>query len=291
MEPIVENLTRLGLTEYEAKIYVALVGLGEANVRRIHEISNVPRARVYDILNSLSKKGFINIRQGSPLMYSAVRPDSVISLLKKDLDSAANDSVKTLEALSIGAEQNYSPIWYVHSEWTILKNLELLIESVRKELVILCFNTETLHEFLGPIAAVAGRHTVNVLFPRGVATGISPIKGVSFFEAGTVKDFFGVNIFEKVFSSPINREGIDFVLECILVADDHDSMFIYSQNGKRMAVIMTLPFITSFQSQLFNQMILHASPVGTTGDHRKSGNAAMNQEEKHTHTSDENENP
>ena len=89
MDSAIENLVQLGLKEYEARIYVALVGLGEANVRRIHEVSGVPRPRVYDVLNELDAKGFINIRQGSPLMYYAVRPDSVVSFLKKDLDTAA----------------------------------------------------------------------------------------------------------------------------------------------------------------------------------------------------------
>src|SRR5665647_1955665 len=115
MDSAIENLVLLGLKEYEAKIYVALVGLGEANVRRIHEVSGVPRPRVYDVLNALDEKGFIEIRQGSPLMYKAVRPDIVVSFLKKDLDSAARESVKTLDALSVDARQNYSPIWYVHS--------------------------------------------------------------------------------------------------------------------------------------------------------------------------------
>ncbi|MCX6690115.1 MAG: hypothetical protein NTZ39_10595 [Methanoregula sp.] len=111
MDSAVENLVQLGLKEYEAKCYVALVGLGEANVRRIHEVSGVPRPRVYDVLNALDKKGFIEIRRGSPLMYYAVRPDIVVSFLKKDLDTAASESVKTLEALSVDAQQDYSPIW------------------------------------------------------------------------------------------------------------------------------------------------------------------------------------
>ena len=265
MDSAIQNLGRLGLKEYEAKIYVALVGLGEANVRKIHEASGVPRPRVYDVLNSLAEKGFINIRQGSPLMYSAVRPDSMVSFLKKDLDGAARDSVKTLEALSLDAQQNYSPIWYVHSDWTIQRNLEMLAEGVRRELIVLCFNTATLDEFKEIFASVTGRHPIRILFPKGLATGIEPIDGVSFFEAGTMKNFFGLNIFENVFSAPISREGVVFTLECIFIADDSESMLIYSQDGKRMAVIITLPFITSVQSQLFSQMIARAHPVNESG--------------------------
>ncbi len=158
-------LLQLGLKEYEARIYVALVGLGEANVRRIHETSGVPRPRVYDVLASLAAKGFIEIRQGSPLMYHAVRPDVVIAFLKKDLDNAARESVKTLETLSLDAQQNYSPIWYVHSDSTIQRNFEMLAERITHELIVLCFNGKILKEFHGTFTAVARDHPLRVLFP------------------------------------------------------------------------------------------------------------------------------
>ncbi len=236
MDQAVENLARLGLREYEAKIYVALVGLGEANVRSIHEVSGVPRPRVYDVLNALDARGFIEIRQGSPLMYRAVRPDIVVSFLKKDLDSAASESVKALEALSVDARQNYSPIWYVHSDWTIQRNLERLVEGVVSSLIVLCFNKETLEKFQGPILSVAKDREVRVLFPNGGAEGLVMRDGMKYYEAGQVRDFFGENIFEKVFSVPISREGATFRLECILIADDQESMLIYNQDGNRMAV-------------------------------------------------------
>jgi predicted transcriptional regulator len=261
MDSAIENLVQLGLKEYEANIYVALVGLGEANVRRIHEVSGVPRPRVYDILHSLDQKGFIEIRQGSPLMYYAVRPDIVVSFLKKDLDTAASESVKTLEALSVDAEQDYSPIWYVHSDWTIQRNLEVLVEGITRELIILCFNNETLVKFQEPIASMVKDRSVKILFPKGGTEGIVPLEGIRYFEAGTPRDFFGVNVFEKIFSSPIRREAALFELECILIADDRESMLIYTQNGKRMAVVITLPFITSVQRTLFSDMIEYAHEI------------------------------
>jgi predicted transcriptional regulator len=261
MDSAIENLVQLGLKEYEAKIYVALVGLGETNVRRIHEVSGVPRPRVYDVLNALDEKGFIEIRQGSPLMYYAVRPDIVVSFLKKDLDTAALESVKTLEALSIDAQQDYSPIWYVHSDWTIQRNLEMLVEGVTCELIVLCFNPETLEKFQEPVMSVSKDHSVKILFPQGSAGGIAPQDGIRCFEAGTPNDFFEESIFEKIFSTPISREGALFRLECIFIADDRESMLIYTQNGKRMAVIITLPFITCVQSRLFSRIIEHAHKI------------------------------
>ncbi len=261
MNQAVEYLSRLGLREYEARIYVALVGLGEANVRSIHEASGVPRPRVYDVLEELEKRGFIEVRQGSPLMYSAVRPDIVISFLKKDLDTAAAEGKKALETISVHARQNYSPIWYVHSDWTIRRNIERLVGEVARELIILCFHAETLEKFQDPISSIAQVSDVKILFPSGVAEGIVPLPGIRYFEAGTLGDYFGEHVFGKIFSTPIRREDALFTLECILIADDRESMLIYSQDNTRMAVCITLPFITCVQSTMFSRMIREANEI------------------------------
>ena len=66
---------------------------------------------------------------------------------------------------------------------------------------------------------------------------------------------------KKYFQYPYQREGAVFKLECILIADDQESMLIYTQDGNRMAVIITLPFITCVQSRLFSEMIGHAHEI------------------------------
>ncbi len=268
MESAVEDLVRLGLREYEARIYTALVGLGEAPVRRIHEASGVPRPRVYDVLNALDQRGFIEIRRGSPLMYRAVPPEVVVSFLKKDLDTAAAESVKALEALSVDARQSSSPIWYVHSDWTIQRSLEMLAEGVARELIVLCFDHGTLETFWAPVASIARNRDVKVLVPQGGAAGLVLRDGVRYFEAGVPGDFFEVDIFERIFSAPICREETVFRLECIYIADDRESMLVYAQDGRRMAVVITLPFITCVQSRLFTRMIEHARELPREHDRK-----------------------
>jgi hypothetical protein len=171
--------------------------------------------------------------------------------------------MKGLETLSLDAHQTGSPIWYVQSDWTIQRYLEMVVEGVTRELIVLCFNAETLKKFQGPITRIARNLAVTILFPKGLAAGIEPLDGVAYCEAGTLRNFFGVNIFEKVYAAPITREGAVFRLECILLADERESMLIYTVDGNRMAVIITLPFITSVQGQLFRQMVVRARPVRT----------------------------
>jgi predicted transcriptional regulator len=258
MDLIVANLTRLGLKEYEAKIYAALVGVGEANARTVHEVSGVPRPRVYDILQELTLKGFVEVRQGSPLMYRAVQPDIVISYLSSNLNQAASQSLEALEMLSLDARERFSPIWYVQGDRSIRRHLEALLQDVEHNLLVLVLNPATIEQYDVLIVEAAEQREVKILFPDGMAGGLRPIGKATCYEAGEMCAFFRENIFEKVFFSPIEREGVIFSLECILLADERESMLIYSQNGEQMAVIITLPFITCVQSKFFHQMMVQA---------------------------------
>jgi sugar-specific transcriptional regulator TrmB len=51
------KLEQIGLTEKEAKIYLAMLELGETNIERISKKSKVKRSTVYDIIDSLKERG------------------------------------------------------------------------------------------------------------------------------------------------------------------------------------------------------------------------------------------
>ena len=56
---LISNLEKPELTENEAKAYAGLVSLKEATSSEIHELTNVPRAKIYEIHQELAKKGFL----------------------------------------------------------------------------------------------------------------------------------------------------------------------------------------------------------------------------------------
>ena len=260
MDSIVENLGLLGLKEYEARVYVALAGIGETNARRIHEASGVPRPRVYDILQSLAARGYIEVRQGSPLQYRAVSPDVVISHLKANLDRAAQESIETLESLSIKAGQQYSPIWYVKGDWSVGRHIEAIARGTTNALLLLMLSDTVIDRYADLLAEVGRTQHIKVLYPADYAPTPKLIPSVSSYQIGEIRDDFLEDILEKVFDVPLRREGVVFELECIFLADNRESMFVYTQNGERMAVVITLPFITCVQSKLFTRMLMNARP-------------------------------
>lgn len=77
-------LEKLGLTEYEAKTLSALFGLKEAEAPEISRSAQVPKTRVYDVLDRLTSKKLIIEIHGRPKKYMAIEPSEVFSLLIAD---------------------------------------------------------------------------------------------------------------------------------------------------------------------------------------------------------------
>src|SRR3989338_10962669 len=85
------------LNEYEVKIWTALLSRGVSAAGELSEISNVPRSRSYDVLETLEKKGFIIMKLGKPIKYMAVKPEEILRRVKNNLTKHAEEQVKTLE--------------------------------------------------------------------------------------------------------------------------------------------------------------------------------------------------
>ena len=87
------RLKDFGLNSYESKLWIALLSRGISTAGELSDISNVPRSRAYDVLESLEKKGFIIVKLGKPIKYIAVSPSEVIERVqKKIVDDAAKRS-------------------------------------------------------------------------------------------------------------------------------------------------------------------------------------------------------
>ncbi len=98
-----EFLSRLrkifDLNLYEVKVWTALLSRGTSTAGELSSISDVPRSRTYDILESLEKKGFIVMKLGKPIQFVALKPEEVIERVKKNLIMGAKEKSKRLEKL------------------------------------------------------------------------------------------------------------------------------------------------------------------------------------------------
>ncbi len=78
------NLLKIGLTEGEAKVYLALSELGSSTVGPIVKKSRVAYSNIYDILNRLIDKGIVSfIIKNKTKHFQAAPPTNLVDFLDK----------------------------------------------------------------------------------------------------------------------------------------------------------------------------------------------------------------
>ena len=78
------ELLKIGLTEGEAKVYLALIELGASTVGPIVKKARVAYSNVYDVLNRLIKKGIVSyIIKSRTKYFQAASPSNLMNYLDK----------------------------------------------------------------------------------------------------------------------------------------------------------------------------------------------------------------
>ena len=99
------SLRDLGLSEYEARAYRALLRTGPTTAKDLSRASEVPMGRVYDVLNSLEQHNLVRSQAASrPKKYAAVEPDAALDRLleekKRELETQAEQYEGVVDDLS-----------------------------------------------------------------------------------------------------------------------------------------------------------------------------------------------
>jgi HTH-type transcriptional regulator, sugar sensing transcriptional regulator len=116
----VERLTRLGLTSYEARAYVALLRRDSMTAAETARLAGLPRQRVYDVLSSLVEKGLASTRPGRAVKYSATAPEQalerLLSVHRQQLSELERDTISMIEDLMpayLAGQEHTDPLEYI----------------------------------------------------------------------------------------------------------------------------------------------------------------------------------
>lgn len=88
------KLRKVGLTKYEAKIYITLLEYGKINARQLAKYSLVPPTAVYPGVKTLINKGLIQKFEGEVRLFGALKPEIAINTLIEEKHKELN-SIKT----------------------------------------------------------------------------------------------------------------------------------------------------------------------------------------------------
>jgi len=96
---MLEKLQRIGLSKKESLVYSELVKFGESGANEIAKRISTQRTVVYNLLQQLLEKGFINyIKRNGKRIYSISNPQLLLSLFKEK-EIIAQDLIKEINAI------------------------------------------------------------------------------------------------------------------------------------------------------------------------------------------------
>ncbi len=156
-EAAIEGLTQLGLTTYEARVFLGLQKLGSASASEVSEVADVPRSQVYGAAERLEERGLVETRQSTPTVY---RPVTLEQARTRLLDRLAETGAETFDYLDTvrdtRAETEQSEaIWLVRGETAVRSRVAELVGVAEERLLYAVADPSMLDEPVLDALAVA----------------------------------------------------------------------------------------------------------------------------------------
>ncbi len=129
-----KELTLLGLSKNEAKLYEALLVLKKSGAGDLAKKADVPHSRVYDYLDSLIQKGFVNIFPGKTKQFVPASPDELMEIIDKKREELDKTKEIVDELSQIYKNNPEQPIEYAVGEsnfWKFISKLPKSEKSTR----------------------------------------------------------------------------------------------------------------------------------------------------------------
>lgn len=108
MEEQVKMLQNLGLQEYQAKAFSALLARSEATAIDIAEISGVPLTKLYAVLKSLEDLGFLKSSLSRPKIYRPIDVNNVVEMMIAKKQDKINEIVKKKDEITLSLNDLYN---------------------------------------------------------------------------------------------------------------------------------------------------------------------------------------
>lgn len=89
-EEIRSTLRHLGLSDYEARAYIALVVKGYGTAEDIAKIGGIPRTSSYKVLESLVSRKLAQLTESRPAVFHAISPLEVRKIFVDEIDATFN---------------------------------------------------------------------------------------------------------------------------------------------------------------------------------------------------------
>lgn len=136
---LIEYLNRFGFSQYDAQAYTALLQNGPMTAYELAGLAEIPRSRIYEIVERLLQKSVILPIDGKPTRYVAQAVDALLKTLESDYARTFNYLRENLPRK--GASESEF-VWMINSRSDLLKRANDALAAAQQEILVSAFDAE-----------------------------------------------------------------------------------------------------------------------------------------------------
>jgi len=123
---------KIGLSDYALNAYLSLTANHPVNGSQLSRQSGIPRARIYDVLETLTAKGFVI--ESSKGMYTPIPSEEFIRRLRQDFETMLSSLEKKIKKARQEPEKDV--IWTIKGYDAAMGKAKEMIDTAKEEIYI-----------------------------------------------------------------------------------------------------------------------------------------------------------
>ncbi len=130
-----EDLIKIGFTEYEAKVYLSLLSENPSSGYQISKKAGVPRSMVYEALGRLHARGAVlRTEEQRTTIYRPVPPEMLLDRYEQEQHRLIHSLRESLNLLFVAKDEDY--IWSLSGYSSVLSYAVQMIQEATQELML-----------------------------------------------------------------------------------------------------------------------------------------------------------
>jgi sugar-specific transcriptional regulator TrmB len=235
-----KSMENLGLTSYEIKVYLSLLEHGSMTASDISKTSGVPYSKIYEVLNSLENKVWLESASERPQKFFPKSPTTALEAirLQKENELKSNEEIIKNELMPIYEKSGIKEkpeIWVVRGLYNIADKVSEIIQNSQRELLIaLPQIAQEIAKSLQPMLRTLHDKGIRIVVLVSEGTSIEIIKAISRIADVRIKDnMFGGGVIGDGIQVLIllgeegNRNGSS---EPIAIWAEHPGLAVYAKD-------------------------------------------------------------
>lgn len=152
---LVDHLRTLGMSLYEARVYLGLLRHGPQNGNEVAKSAGIPSSKVYAALEKLAGEGVVHtVTTGSGTQYISIAPDELVHRFRQEFEEPIEYLEKALPGLA--AFEPASEVLTVTTLEAIRENSRFIIDDTSRALYISVWDDD-MDALSDSLAAAHGR--------------------------------------------------------------------------------------------------------------------------------------